>query len=350
MGVQLGDLVEGIAKEVEPTVLKGKKVSIDAYNALYQFLAAIRQPDGTPLLDSKGRVTSHLSGVFYRTINLIEEGITPVYVFDGTPPEEKAKEIERRRKAKEEATKRLQQAKELGESNLKKYAQATTRLTNEMAEEAERLLKAMGVPVVQAPSEGEAEAAYLNKLGLTWAAVSQDYDSILFGAKRLVRNLAVTGKRKLPNKDVYVEIKPEIIESDELMRKLGLTLDQLIDVAILIGTDYDPDGVKGIGPKTALNIIKRYGDLKKAIEKGAVPRQEVDFDVDRIRELFKNPKVVKPDFSLELGKPNPDEILEILVKEHDFNETRISNAIERLVKASQEAKGASRQTGLDQWF
>jgi flap endonuclease-1 len=295
-------------------------------------------------------VTSHLSGVFYRTINLIEEGITPVYVFDGTPPEEKAKEIERRRKAKEEAIKRLQQAKEMGESNLKKYAQATTRLTNEMAEEAKRLLNAMGVPVVQAPSEGEAEAAYLNKLGLTWAAVSQDYDSILFGAKRLVRNLTVTGKRKLPNKDVYVEIKPEIIESDELLRKLGLTLDQLIDVAILIGTDYNPDGVKGIGPKTALNIIKKYGDLKKAIEKGAVPRQEVDFDVDRIRELFKNPKVVKPDSSLELAKPNPDEIVEILVKEHDFNETRVSNAIERLVKASQEAKGASRQTGLDQWF
>lgn len=295
-------------------------------------------------------MTSHLSGVFYRTINLIEEGITPVYVFDGTPPEEKAKEIERRRKAKEEAIKRLQQAKEMGESNLKKYAQATTRLTNEMAEEAKRLLNAMGVPVVQAPSEGEAEAAYLNKLGLTWAAVSQDYDSILFGAKRLVRNLTVTGKRKLPNKDVYVEIKPEIIESDELLRKLGLTLDQLIDVAILIGTDYNPDGVKGIGPKTALNIIKKYGDLKKAIEKGAVPRQEVDFDVDRIRELFKNPKVVKPDSSLELAKPNPDEIVEILVKEHDFNETRVSNAIERLVKASQEAKGASRQTGLDQWF
>jgi flap endonuclease-1 len=295
-------------------------------------------------------VTSHLSGVFYRTINLIEEGITPVYVFDGTPPEEKAKEIERRRKAKEEAIKRLQQAKEMGESNLKKYAQATTRLTNEMAEEAKRLLNAMGVPVVQAPSEGEAEAAYLNKLGLTWAAVSQDYDSILFGAKRLVRNLTVTGKRKLPNKDVYVEIKPEIIESDELLRKLGLTLDQLIDVAILIGTDYNPDGVKGIGPKTALNIIKKYGDLKKAIEKGAVPRQEVDFDVDRIRELFKNPKVVKPDSSLELAKPNLDEIVEILVKEHDFNETRVSNAIERLVKASQEAKGASRQTGLDQWF
>ncbi|MGC9104900.1 MAG: flap endonuclease-1 [Thermoprotei archaeon] len=350
MGVQLGDLVEGIAKEVEPVVLKGKRVSIDAYNALYQFLAAIRQPDGTPLMDSKGRVTSHLSGVFYRTINLIEEGIVPVYVFDGIPPEEKAQEIERRRKTKEEAAKRMEHAKELGEANLKKYAQATSRLTNEMAEEAKRLLKAMGVPVVQAPSEGEAEAAYLNKLGLTWAAVSQDYDSILFGATRLVRNLTVTGKRKLPNKDVYVEIKPEIIETNELLRKLGITLDQLIDVAILIGTDYNPDGVKGIGPKSALNVIKKYGDLKKAIEKGAIPSHEINFDVDRIRELFKKPKVSKPEVSLELGKPNPDDIMEILVKEHDFNETRVDNAIERLIKASQEAKGAMRQTGLDQWF
>ena len=301
-------------------------------------------------MDSKGRVTSHLSGVFYRTISLLEEGITPIYVFDGLPPEEKMAEIERRRKTKEEAAKRLEAAKEVGEANLKKYAQATSRLTNEMAEEAKRLLKAMGIPVVQAPSEGEAEAAYINRLGLTWAAVSQDYDSILFGAKRLVRNLTITGRRKLPNKDVYVEIKPEIIETDELLKKLGLTLDQLIDVAILIGTDYNPDGVKGIGVKTAYTIIKKYGDLKKAIERNAVPKEAINFDIDNIRSLFKNPKVVKPDVPLELGKPNDEEIREILVKEHDFNEERVNNAIERLHKAAEEAKGASRQAGLDQWF
>ena len=301
-------------------------------------------------MDSKGRVTSHLSGVFYRTISLLEEGITPVYVFDGLPPEEKSAEIERRRKTKVEAAKRLEAAKEVGEANLKKYAQATSRLTNEMAEEAKRLLKAMGIPVVQAPSEGEAEAAYINRLGLTWAAVSQDYDSILFGAKRLVRNLTITGKRKLPNKDVYVEIKPEIIETDELLKKLGLTLDQLIDVAILIGTDYNPDGVKGIGVKTAYTIIKKYGDLKKAIERNAVPKEAVNFDIDNIRSLFKNPKVVKPDIPLELGKPNDEEIREILVREHDFNEERVNNAIERLHKATEEAKGAARQAGLDQWF
>ena len=295
-------------------------------------------------------MTSHLSGVFYRTISLLEEGITPIYVFDGLPPEEKMAEIERRRKTKEEAAKRLEAAKEVGEANLKKYAQATSRLTNEMAEEAKRLLKAMGIPVVQAPSEGEAEAAYINRLGLTWAAVSQDYDSILFGAKRLVRNLTITGKRKLPNKDVYVEIKPEIIETDELLKKLGLTLDQLIDVAILIGTDYNPDGVKGIGVKTAYTIIKKYGDLKKAIERNAVPKEAINFDIDNIRSLFKNPKVVKPDVPLELGKPNDEEIREILVKEHDFNEERVNNAIERLHKAAEEAKGASRQAGLDQWF
>lgn len=301
-------------------------------------------------MDSKGRVTSHLSGVFYRTISLLEEGITPIYVFDGLPPEEKMAEIERRKKTKEEAAKRLEAAKEVGEANLKKYAQATSRLTNEMAEEAKRLLKAMGIPVVQAPSEGEAEAAYINRLGLTWAAVSQDYDSILFGAKRLVRNLTITGKRKLPNKDVYVEIKPEIIETDELLKKLGLTLDQLIDVAILIGTDYNPDGVKGIGVKTAYTIIKKYGDLKKAIERNAVPKEAINFDIDNIRSLFKNPKVIKPDVPLELGKPNDEEIREILVKEHDFNEERVNNAIERLHKAAEEAKGASRQAGLDQWF
>ncbi|WP_390532998.1 flap endonuclease-1 [Sulfurisphaera ohwakuensis] len=353
MGVDLAELVEEVKKELSFAELKGKKISIDAYNALYQFLAAIRQPDGTPLMDSQGRVTSHLNGLFYRTISILEEGIIPIYVFDGKPPEQKAQELERRKKVKEEAEKKLEQAKTEGSiktSELKKYAQMSIRLTNEMAEESKELLKAMGIPVVQAPSEGEAEAAYINILGLSWATASQDYDSLLFGAKRLIRNLTLTGKRKLPGKDVYVEIKPELIELDTLLKKLGLTREQLIDIGIIVGTDYNPDGIKGYGIKTAYRIIKKYGSLEKAIEKGEIPKIKVNFNVEEIRSLFLKPQVVEPKENLELVDCDSNKILDILVKTHDFNEERVKNGIERLEKAKREAKGASRQTGLDQWF
>ncbi|WP_338604752.1 flap endonuclease-1 [Sulfolobus tengchongensis] len=351
MGVDLADLTKEVKREISFAELKGKKVSIDGYNALYQFLAAIRQPDGTPLIDSQGRITSHLSGLFYRTINILEEGIIPIYVFDGKPPEQKREEIERRKKIKEEAEKKLERAKTEGKiEEMRKYSQVVVKLSNDMVSESKRLLKIMGIPIVQAPSEGEAEAAYLNAIGLSWASASQDYDSLLFGAKRLVRNLTITGKRKLPNKDIYVDIKPELIEMDLLLKKLGITREQLIDIAILIGTDYNPEGIKGIGPERALKIIKKYGKIEKAIEYGEIPKKDITFNIDEIRNLFLKPQVIKPDEILELGEPNEKEIMDLLVNEHNFNEERVKNGIQRLTKAIKEAKGASRQTGLDQWF
>jgi len=302
-------------------------------------------------MDSQGRITSHLSGLFYRTINILEEGIIPVYVFDGKPPEEKRAELERRKKIKEEAEKKLEKAKVEGKvEDMRKYSQAAIKLTNEMVDESKKLLENMGIPVIQAPSEGEAEAAYLNLIGITWASASQDYDSILFGAKRLIRNLTITGKRKLPNKDVYVEITPEIVETDLLLKKLGITREQLIDIAILIGTDYNPGGIKGIGPERALKIIKKYGKIEKAIEYGEIPKRDIMFDINEIRNLFLNPQVIKPEKNIDLGELDENKILEILVKEHNFSEDRVKNGIQRLLKAIREAKGMSRQTGLDQWF
>ena len=304
-------------------------------------------------MDRQGRITSHLNGLFYRTISILEEGIIPIYVFDGKPPEQKAQELERRRKIKEEAEKKLEQAKAesaVEKEELRKYAQMAIRLTDEMVKESKELLKAMGIPVVQAPSEGEAEAAYINSLGLSWAAASQDYDSLLFGAKRLVRNLTLTGKRKLPGKDTYVEIKPELIELDTLLKKLGITREQLVDIGIIVGTDYNPGGIKGYGAKTAYRIIKKYGNLEKAIEKGEIPKSKITFNIEEIRNLFLKPNVEEPKEKLELEDCDREKIIEILVKNHDFNEERVRNGIERLSKAKREAKGASRQTGLDQWF
>ncbi|MEB3845154.1 MAG: flap endonuclease-1 [Desulfurococcales archaeon] len=348
MGVNLKDLIPPEAKvEVELKALKGKIVALDAYNMLYQFLAAIRQPDGTPLMDRQGRVTSHLSGLFYRTINMVEEGVKPVYVFDGKPPELKRRELEERMKRKKQAAAKLEQARRAGiVEEARKYAMQASHLTRDMAEEAKRLLEAMGIPWVQAPEEGEAQAAYMSRKGDAWAAGSQDYDSLLFGATRLVRNLAITGKRKLPGKNVYVTVKPEIIELDKLLKALGITREQLIVIGILLGTDYNPGGIPGYGPKTALRHVKAYDDPVKALK--AVEKLAGGVDLYEVYRLFLEPKVTD-DYRLEWRPPDEEKIYHILVEEHDFNPSRVKKAVERLRKAYRENL-KSRQTSLDAWF
>jgi len=349
MGVNIRDLIpeSAISQIKDLRLISGKVVAIDGYNSLYQFLAAIRQPDGTPLQDSRGRITSHLSGIFYRTINLMEVGIKPVYVFDGKPPEMKQEEIERRRKRREEAKKKYEQAVAEGKiEEARKYAQQATQLTNDMVKHAMVLLDYMGVPYVVAPAEGEAQAAYMAKRGIAWSTGSQDYDSLIFGSPRLARNITISGKRKLPGKDVYVEVYPEVIELEKLLKALGLTHDQLIDLAILIGTDYNPDGFENIGPKTAYQLIKTHGNLEKVFPKISSPYSLEE--LLKIREYFKNPPV-KTDVSIEWREPDENKIRELLVKEFEFSEERVNNALERLKKAYREYfKGKTYQ--LDAWF
>lgn len=349
MGVNLREIIPGDAKTVIEDLrsLRGKVVVIDGYNALYQFLTAIRQPDGTPLMDSQGRITSHLSGLFYRTINIMENGIKPVYVFDGKPPELKAAEIAKRRKTREDAAKKYEEA--LKRSDLeaaRRYAMMAAKLTEDMVEDAKKLLDAMGIPWIQAPAEGEAQAAYIVQRGDAWASASQDYDSLLFGSPRLIRNLTITGKRKLPRKNIYVEIKPELIELEKMLKHLRITRQQLVEIAILIGTDYNPDGIKGIGPKTALQLIKSYRSLEK-LPKAYLGGESLEYLL-KIREYFLNPQVTDK-YEIKWREPDKDAIVKVLVEEHDFNPTRVENAYQRLLKAYRE-NIKSRQLGLDAWF
>ncbi|UXD21907.1 endonuclease [Ignicoccus pacificus DSM 13166] len=325
--------------------LSGKSIALDAYNSLYQFLAAIRGEDGRPLMDSKGRVTSHLSGLFYRTINMLEHGIRIAYVFDGKPPRLKSREIERRIEIKEKAKEKYEEAIRKGEvEEARKYAQMSARLSKEMVEEAKKLLDAMGVPWVQAPSEGEAQAAYMAQKGSVWASGSQDYDSLLFGSPRLVRNLTITGRRKLPGKREYIVIEPEEITLQCVLEKLGITREQLIDIAVLIGTDFN-EGVKGVGPKRALHLVKTYKDLERILRSLGVRDVEPFLAA---KEIFLHPEVTD-NYKLEWREPDPQKIYEILVVEHDFNEERVKRAIERLMKAWRE-KIRYRQVGLDMFF
>jgi flap endonuclease-1 len=340
MGVQIGTIIP--KKEIELESLAGKKIAIDAYNALFQFLSIIRDKmTGEPLKDSKGRITSHLSGLFYRTINLIEAGIKPIYVFDGKPPEFKKVTLEKREEMKKEAEEKMKEALEKGEEAIK-YAQATARVTDEIVNDAKKLLELMGIPVVQAPSEGEMQAAYIAKKGDAYASASQDYDSLLVGSPRLVRNLNITGKRKLPNKEVYVEIKPELIELEEVLRTLGITREQLIIIGILVGTDYNPEGIEGIGPKKALKLVKEKKSLNEILKE-----IEWKFDVDsqEIYNFFLNPPVTD-DYKLEWKQPNEEGIIKFMVEEHDFSEERVKNGIEKLKQAFLK----SQQKSLGSWF
>jgi len=343
LGVNLRDLVP--KKIVELKDLSGKSIAIDAYNALYQFLAIIRQPDGTPLKDSQGRITSHLSGLLYRTANLVELGIKPIYVFDGVPPALKEAEIKRRMRMKEEALEKYEKAIKEGRiEEARMYAQATATLKDYMAEDAKRLLNLMGIPWVQAPSEGEAQAAYMVKKGDADYCASQDYDSLLYGAPRLVRNVTISGRRKLPRKPVYVEVKPEIVELDEVLETLGITHKQLVDIGILVGTDYNPEGVRGIGPKTALKLIKEHGNLENVLPN----LKEAEFPVppEKIREIFLKPKVTD-NYKVEWKEPDVEGVVAFLCGERDFSEDRVRKALEKMREGIKETRA---RTTLERWF
>ena len=338
MGVNLSELVPG--RQIELSDLRGRSIAIDAYNTLYQFLSIIRDRfTGEPLKDSKGRVTSHLSGLFYRTTNLLENGIDPIFVFDGKPPAFKHKTAETRSAVKKEAEGKLEKARERGDVELiRRYAQQTSKLTNEMIEASKKLLEHMGVPVIQAPSEGEAQAAHMANAGMVWASGSQDFDSILFGATRMIKNLTVSGRRKVARKMDYIEVKPEIIELETALARLGISREQMIMIGILIGTDYNPGGIKGIGPKIALKMVRE----KKGFGVFSGLGWEFEPSAEEIFGFFMNPPVS----DVEIKRPKPDiaKLKEFLL-DFDFSAERIDKTIERL--GGLKGRGCE---GLNKWF
>ena len=345
MGVDLGDLA--VKHTMTLDSLSGKIIAIDSYNILYQFLSSIRQEDGRPLMDFKGNITAHLSGLFYRTSKLIENGIKPVYVFDGKPSNLKAKTIAQRVEAKKLAAEKWKDAIEEGRmDDAKKYAQGSSKLTLEMVEECKKLLSAMGVPTVQAPGEGEAQASIMVEKGLAYATGSQDYDVLLFGSPILVRNLSITGRRKVPRQERFIVVEPEQINLKETLASLELTREQLIRLGLLLGTDFN-EGVKGVGPKTAFKIITQTKNLQEMVAY-VKTKYNYDFEVEltEVIDLFMNPKyndVENPKWN----EPDIDAVTKILVDDHDFSADRVQSTMVNLQKILKE-RGA--QSKLDQWF
>lgn len=308
--------------------LAGRTVAVDGNGELYQFLALIRLRDGTPLKDSKGRITSHLSGLFYRTTRLIaEHRLKLIFVFDGAPPVLKAREVAKRRAIKQKYE--SDHAAALARGDLAEaYSKATmtSRLSREMIAEARELLRLMGVPTVQAPSEGEAQAAHMaSRSSDIWAA-SKDYDSLLFGAPRLVRFLSVSGKEFLPSKGTFRPIVPETIVLDRLLDGWGITREGLIDLAMLVGTDFN-EGIKGIGPKKALALVKRYGRIEAMPDEVRESLGDPD-TLNEVRQLFLQPDVTH-EFDVEQGEPDLAGIVRFLCDEREFGRDRVSAALER---------------------
>ncbi len=333
MGVAVRDIIADYKTPVTWESLPGI-VAIDANNALYQFLTIIRQPDGTPLMDRQGRVTSHLSGILFRMANFMEKGIKPVFVFDGKPAVLKQATIDERRKIRTEAGEKWKDAVERGdEAEAYKQARSATRVDDTIIATSKELLGLMGIPIVQAPGEGEAQASHMVAKGDARYVVSQDYDTLLFGAPVLVRNLTVSGKRKIRGRQVTVS--PERVLLAEVLGGLSITREQLIQIGILVGTDFN-SGAAGVGAKTALKIVRNGEFAAKLAEK--LP----GFDPEPVMDLFLHPAVTS-DYALAAGHPDRGGIMKMLCDGYDFSPERVEKAMEGFtVKAGQKT--------LESWF
>ena len=345
MGLQFKNIV--VKEEISISDLKGKILAVDTMNMLYQFLTTIRSIDGSVLTDSQGNVTSHLIGLFNRITSLMEAGIKLVFVFDGKPPEIKNKTIELRKAAKKQASLKLKEAEEADDyASMRKFAARTVSLTPKMIENAKNVISALGLPIVQAPSEGEAQTAFMVKQGDAYASISQDYDNLIFDCPRLVRNLTIAGRRKKNGTAAMQTVKPELLEVEKVLQHLNLSLNQLRVLAILAGTDYNPGGIKGIGPKKALKLLTTHGEDFPTIFKEAkwdehYPETPWETILKTIQEI-----PTTSDYKLEWNLFDRDELIDLLVKKHEFSEDRVLTKLDKIEKKKEELS----QTGLGRFF
>ena len=342
MGVNLGNIVP--KEEIKFEDLKNKVVGIDAFNALYQFLSSIRGQDGSLLQDSRGNVTSHLQGLFSRTLNLMGKGIKLVYVFDGKAPELKSQQRQARDNRKIAAEHNYNEAKDEEDLELMyKYSKQFLRLNSEMINESKELIIAMGIPVVQAPSEAEGQVAFMCKNKDIDFAASQDYDSVLFGAPKLIRNLTLSQKRKINGgRTVFTFL--EFVELEKTLKELNISHNQLIILGILSGTDFNIGGVRGIGPKKALTIVKRHTDTEEGFDE-LFKELNVDFNWKEVYNIFKN-LPVDNNYKLKWNDLDEEKVKEILIKRHDFNLERIQSLLDKY-SSENKLKG---QKGLGEFF
>lgn len=326
MGVNLTPII--VKTVLTLNDLRGQRLAVDANNYLYQFLALLRSADGTPLQDHQGRITSHLAGLLFRTTRLIHDyALHLIFVFDGAPPVLKQAEIQKRRSQRQQAEQAWHAARARGDyASAFSKAVMTSRLTAPMIADAQQLLQLLGIPWVQAPCEAESQCAFLARNKEVWAASSKDYDTLLFGAPRLLRFLTLTGKEYLPSQRRSRPLQPELIDLQNCLSTWQVTHQQLIDIALLIGTDFNP-GIKGIGPKRALKALQQYGALEQLPDD---LQAQLDLEhCDAIRKFFLHPPVTTK-YVLEYQGLQEAALLRFLVDDRAFSEQRVATAITRM--------------------
>jgi len=327
LGFNLSPLV--VRRQLTLSDLRGRSLAVDANNMLYQFLALIRMRDGRPFTDAYGNVTSHLLGLLMRTTRLMGDyGVRPVFIFDGKPPELKMKTLQLRRQFRERAKREWEDAVRRHDySAAWSKAVRMDSLTKAMQQDAKNMLVLLGIPYVQAPEEGEAQAAHMAARGDVWAANSRDYDSVLFGSPRLVRYVTISGQEFLPSKGIGRPLIPEVIELQELLTALGISREQLIDLAILVGTDYN-HGVHGVGPKTALKLIKEHAKLERLPERF---KSQLPDNIQELRTIFLKPTVTQ-DYEIRFKGLDESGLRRFLCEERGFSTDRVDLAIVRMRK------------------
>ncbi|XP_064991774.1 flap endonuclease 1-A-like isoform X1 [Musa acuminata AAA Group] len=326
--------IKGLTKLLSdnaPTAIKeqrfenysGRKIAIDASMSIYQFLVVVGRNGMETLTNEAGEVTSHLQGMFNRTIRLLEAGIMPVYVFDGQPPELKKQELAKRNLKREDAIRDLTVAIEVGDKEgIRKFSKRTVKVTKRHNEDCKRLLRLMGIPVIEAPCEAEAQCAAICKSNKVYAVASEDMDSLTFGAPRLVRHLMDPSSRKIPVME---------FEVSKILEELKLSMDQFIDLCILSGCDYCKS-IKGIGGQTALKLIHRHGCMENILQNINKERYHLpeDWPYKKVRQLFREPNVSSEIPELRWTAPDDEGLVNFLVNENSFNDKRVAKAIEKI--------------------
>ncbi|MAV44266.1 MAG: flap endonuclease-1 [Euryarchaeota archaeon TMED248] len=337
MGCNLRDLAS--PENIELQSLSGKRVGVDAFLTAFQFLTTIRdrspQGDGGPLKSENGRVVSHLMGFLNRTTTLLSKGIKPVFIFDGKAPDLKADEIAARRARREESERIHKEALEAGDFALaQKMAPRIMHYSQEMVDETKQLLDLLGVPWVVAEAEGEGQAAVMAAKGQLDLVATQDWDALLYGTPHLVRNLMSDGSKQHGR-----VVRAQTIDLSQMLETHGLSREQLIDLAIMIGTDFHP-GIKGIGPKTGIKLIKQHGSIEIICQ---VKDKEVPERLDEIREIFLNhPAVEVADEDLKPGQIDVKGLTQFLQVERQFSQRRMDNELDKLREVGLIREGGQR--------
>ncbi|MFH0970306.1 MAG: flap endonuclease-1 [Candidatus Diapherotrites archaeon] len=339
MGTPIGDLVE--SEKIDLASLTNKTIAVDAHNILYQFLTSIRGPEGRPLMDAEGKITSHLAGLLYRTSSLIELGIKPIFVFDGLPHPLKKATLEKRHAIRTDAKEKMEKAIASGDFEKARMMGArAVSLNKEMIEEAKKAMEYLGLPFIEGAQEGEAQAAYLVQKKMAYAAGTQDYDALLFNTPIVIRNMAITGKRKLPYRNAYVNVEPEKVVLDSVLSELHITHKQLIWIAMLIGTDFN-EKIPLVGPKKALKAVQGKKSFKEVVD-GI--NQTVDYDWVEVEKLFTHPSV-KEIKEIPFAQSNREKAIAFYCDTHGFDHVRVTNALNKIEKKPEDEK----QSTLSKW-